>query len=100
MPPGKLDSTVLLTLGLISAGCGEKDTDTGPCLEYADDTGDTGDTGPCLEYEADTTEPPAPDAAAPPTAPDAGGRADARARVLARGVLPDDVAGLLAREEK
>jgi hypothetical protein len=94
MPPGKLDPSVLLALGLLSvAGCGDKD-DTG-------DTGDTGNAGPCLDYATESLDAPAAAMRAAPTTPSSvplpepTDRAAVTRRVLARGVLPADVAALL-----
>jgi hypothetical protein len=106
MPPGNLDTAILLALGLTVTGCGDKE-DTGPCLspeirdtDDTDDTGDTGDTGPCLDYPQDTGDTgEAGDAAqADQRQPDvATDREAARRSVLARGVLPADVAKLLGK---
>ena len=91
MPPGKLDPSVLMTLGLLSvAACGDKD-DTG-------DTGDTGYTGPCLDYATESVEEPSAARAVPDTQPPPEDRRAATQRVLDRGVLPADVAALLRRE--
>ena len=113
MPPGKLDAAVLVALGLAAAGCGEKEdtadtaihpclspetTDTGPCLTPADDTGDT---GPCLDYPQDTGDTGGAGDAVQEQADrqdtDAHAREGALRRVLARGVLPADVAKLLGK---
>ena len=102
MPPGKLDPSVLVALGILSTGCGDKDTTTAtPCLGVPYDTGDTGDTGetgPCLEYTSDTTE----DSVMPEATPARVGaisRSEATSRVLERGTLPDDVAKLIAARQ-
>ena len=124
MPPGKLDASILLALGL-AAGCGDKDTadtdngpcldyptdtdvdtgpcltqieDTGPCLDIPSDTGDTGDTNPCLDYPVDTGD-TGDDGqegrqARPAIPVD---RAVVQQRVLESGVLPDDVVKLLEK---
>ena len=98
MPPGKLEPSVLVALGLLStAGCGDKE-DTGPCLDYAADTGDTGDTGPCLDYATESAGEPAA-ARVVPAAPPPADRDAATQRVLERGVLPADVAALLRRSD-
>jgi hypothetical protein len=77
---------ILVTLGLTGALTGA--VSCGPCLKIAvpdsgddTDTGDTGDTGG-------------------QDAPDADTRADASARVLARGVLPQDVVEILKARQK
>lgn len=127
MPPGKLDAAILLALGLAGGACGDKEEDTGedtgvhPCLSVEqsdsgpDDTSvtpclgseDSGDTGPCLDYApedtgdtgepADTGEPV--DTGGSAAHADGEGRAGILARVLARGVLPDDVAKLLGKQK-
>lgn len=99
MPPGKLDSSILLALGLASMACGDKEEDTGPCLDVPVDTGDT---GPCLDYGIEQHPPPADAArtlAPPPPAAGLVDRAGVTEQVLARGVLPEDVAKLLRRGE-
>ena len=123
MPPGKLDTSVLITLGLLASGCGEKDDDdtaAGPCLDYAADSGDTAvgpclgatDTGPCLEYVTDTgpcldipTDTGTDDTGTDDTGTDdtgAGSGGEERAtvvqRVLESGILPDDVVKLLSKK--
>lgn len=77
MSPPKVDLKALAALGL--TGGLSQAVACGPCLNYAikdtsgDDTGDTGDTGEAGEQTSGS--------------PDAATR-----RVLARGVLPADVA--------
>lgn len=118
MPPSKLDPSVLLAIGLVSTGCGDKDTETTsqPCLGYPVET-DTGpclspetDTGPCLMYETDTgpcLDFPADTGLDTGDAGDTGKaegnqvtRAGAAERVLARGVLPGDVAKFLRKKQQ
>lgn len=100
MPTGKLDSAVLMALGILSTGCGDKDTETAaPCLSAPYDTGDTGDTGetgPCLDYKSDTTEDNMMADGAPARV-GATSRIEATSRVLDRGTLPEDVAKLVSR---
>ena len=87
---------------------GDTDTGVGPCLEPPVDSADTGaDTGdgpedtalgPCLDYAPHGSAAPdgAPSQAA--DAPPPGARRGAvTARLLTRGVLPEDVADRLAR---
>jgi hypothetical protein len=79
-----LSSSVLVTLGLTGALTGA--VSCGPCLNYAmPDTGDTGDTGDTAGEDR-----------VPVGAQDARSRKAAADRVLARGVLPEDVARILA----
>ena len=104
MPPGKLDATIVLALGLTTA-CGDKE-DTGPCLDFPVDTGeDTGETGPCLDYATDAAESDelrAPGQPSEPQTEDATTetREQATQRVLERGVLPQDVAKLLSKRNR
>ena len=99
MPPGKLDPAVLVALGILSTGCGDKDTVTAtPCLGVPYDTGDTGDTGetgPCLDYKSDTTEDSMMAADAPAQVVSTS-RSEATSRVLERGTLPEDVVKLIS----
>lgn len=114
--PNRLPQSVILALGLSGCpDCGSThlgpclsppapDTDVGPCLSEEPPQPDPclvtlpppepePELGPCLSPPAEPTPPPAQ------VPPDASGsllRDDSpRARVLARGVLPDDVAALL-----
>ena len=92
MPPGKLQTSILLTLGITAASA--CDTKATVCLSIAildsGDQGDTGDTGDTGESEdtGDTAE------------PTAATRQDATQRVLDRGVLPPDVASRLVKALK
>jgi hypothetical protein len=123
MAPPRLNPSVLAALGLIGAckmdGCGvgpcldvavDTDTDSvGPCLSPIDTDTDT--VGPCLDYDTDTDTDPVGPCLSPPIDTDTdtdtaapserrGGRADARERVLDRGVLPADVAERLRRRSR
>jgi len=120
MPPGKLQNSILAALGVAVSACGggEKDEDTGdtsvapclseqidtgPCLDYMSETGetgDTGDTGPCLDYPADTGDTGAASDTGSTDAARSGSRDDATRRVLDRGILPEDIAKLLAKRLK
>ncbi len=116
-------ASVLLALGL-TAGCRDcgRSTHVGPCLSIMPDPPpdppeqppdlsvclsvappDTG-VGPCLEYipEDEPDEEPKP---TPEEDPDGGAmllpdRQDARERVLASGVLPEDVVALLRQRQE
>jgi hypothetical protein len=111
--PSKLPPSVLLALGLTTScdRCSQphlgpclsieieepeepEEVHIGPCLKYAPEPVDTG-LGPCLEYPPELEE----------EEPDPGGEQGAlspgsvRERVLARGVLPEDVAALLRKRQ-
>ena len=100
MPPTKLPTSVLAALGLLGvAACDGGEGETGPCLDFAVDTGDFGDTdsdsdsdtGPCLDIPADSGSNSA--------TPEESRQAPKLSSNLA-GVLPADVARLLeARRE-
>lgn len=80
-----LSSSVLVTLGL--TGALTSAVSCGPCLDYAvPDTGSEGDTGDT----GDTAEDDRPEARSRKAAADA---------VLARGVLPADVAAILSARQ-
>ncbi len=117
MPPGKLQTSILVALGVAVSACGEKDDDTGdtgvgpclsmeetaaPCLDYPADTGDSGDsggdTGPCLDYPTDTGD--TGDTGSSTAAVTADSRQAATHRVLDRGIPPADAAKLLAKRLK
>ncbi|MDG1482555.1 MAG: hypothetical protein P8R54_23390 [Myxococcota bacterium] len=121
MPPGKLQNAILAALGVAVSACGEKDEDTGdtsvgpclseqidtgPCLDYMSDTGDTGDTGdtidtgPCLDYPADTGDTGAASDTGSTDDARSGSRDDATRRILDRGILPEDIAKRLAKRLK
>ena len=102
------------------------DTDTGPCLEPHYETGDSGDTGdtadsgdsgdsgdtgettPCLDYAVSAPETAAgkvaerlrQDGFRGTVASTIAARAEALGAVLDKGVLPDDVAALLAARKE
>lgn len=118
MPPGKLQTSILVALGVAASACGEKDDDTGdtgvgpclsqiedsagPCLDYPPDSGNDsgGDTGPCLDYPVDTGDTGDTGSTDAERAARSGSRDDATQRVLDRGILPADVAKLLAKRLK
>lgn len=87
MSSKKSSPKILMALGLTSVlTTGVR---CGPCLNILPpDTGDTGDTG-----EAEDSGETAADAQTPPAADS---RQEAAKRVLARGVLPKDVAAILS----
>ena len=100
MAPSKLPTSVLAALGLLGvAACDGGEGETGPCLDFAVDTGDSGDTddsgdsdtGPCLDVPADSganAHTPESERAKPALSP------------KVEGVLPADVARFLeARRE-
>ena len=84
-----LSASVMVTLGL--TGVLNTAVNCGPCLEYLpEDSGVDTDTG----EGHDTGDTASEDASA-----DAQGRAAVTEQVLARGVLPEDVAKLLAKQK-
>lgn len=119
-----LPASVLLALGL-TAGCRDcGSSHVGPCLSIMPDPPppqpdgpdvmpclsiepepDTG-VGPCLEYvqEPEPETPPEPPPEEPEEDPDGGAmltpsRSEAVERVLAQGVLPEDVVALLRKRQ-
>ena len=97
MPEKPLSKSLLVTLGL--TGIFTSAVRCGPCLDIVqpdsgEDTEDTGqDTGKGADRDAQSST------ALPPNASD-DGVGDVVGDVLARGVLPDDVARLLAQRTK
>jgi hypothetical protein len=115
----RLPRSVLLALGL-TAGCQDCGREhLGPCLSFVPEEPPPPDVGhclseelgPCLEYvpeeppmdvclsilPRERPEPPEPKPEPEPEPEPEGSLDAARRRVLARGVLPEDVAALLRR---
>ena len=97
IPPTKLSSNVLIALGILSTGCGDKDTVTAtPCLGVPYDTGDTGDTSVDRSHRMASTD-DTPAVAVSPTRLATTSRTEATHRVLNQGTLPEDVAEQIHR---